>query len=384
MTNMAERVFDKVLADISDVGRDDLPDWPDHPAVEDDHDTLDYPPDGDESQLERIGATSSAALSTDGVPADRSTRTILPDIEKEMIEGGIRQRGLETLAFYKSRRFLKHRPFPGHWGIFYLESGLAYLTEEIMTSQPKQHSPEKLALYFLRAHEFRHYRFDLQTLMFEATLRRNLYIPRRNAFRGRRAQFVEEALANKAAYEWAKHSQVGLREFSYNFMSLQPSAYARFTENEVDLNGEWLANTLDLQPPGSPPRTDIARWVGAKPKDLLRAYLCPQHIVHPTNLSDWLDPALILPPVRTITEENRVKKLLSGKYRNLAKRWKNTKSKLREDRTRHSLNLKPWPNDGKNAYSVRINDGFRAHLRHQGSGSWVAYNIGPHEALGHG
>src|SRR5690606_34492114 len=107
--------------------------------------------------------------------------------------------------------------------------------------------PMRLAHDFLLAHELFHYRSDLQTLMFEAVLKRNLYLPLRRALFGRRTHFVEEALANKQAFEWANKTSIGLREFAFHFLSLQPDAYSRFAEERLDLNGEWLANTLDLQ-----------------------------------------------------------------------------------------------------------------------------------------
>ena len=79
-----------------------------------------------------------------------------------------------------------------------------------------------------------------------------------------------------------------------------------------------------------------------------------------------------------------MQKRLSGKYRNLGSKWNGTKSKLLVDRTLRGLNFKPWPKDGKGAYSVKIDDGFRAHLRHQGQGNWLAYILGSHKELGHG
>lgn len=384
MTNVVDRLFDQVLSEIADAGLEDRPDWPNVPFDEDDNDVLDRPPEVDESSLFPIGDELLGERVADAPLDGRFPPVGVPADEKELIEGGIRARGLDALAFYKSRRFMNRRPFPGKWGVFYLKSGLLYVAGEITASYPGYRDPRRLAHQFLLAHEFFHYRCDLQTLMFEAALKRNLYIPLRKALHGRRAQFVEEAMANKAAYEWAKTPSIGLREFAHDFMSLQPGAYARFSERRLDLNGEWLANTLELRPPGSSPRLDIAHWVDASPKDLLRSSLCPQYVVYPNKLSDWLDPALVLPPVSSIAESDEVQKRLSGKYRNLGAKWDGTKAKLLADRTLRGLNFKPWPKDGKDVYSVRIDDGFRAHLRHQGQGSWLAYILGPHKELGHG
>jgi hypothetical protein len=219
--------------------------------------------------------------------------------------------------------------------------------------------------------------------MFEAVVKRNLYIPLRRALRGRRTLFVEEAMANKAVFDWARKPSIGLREFAFDFMSLQPGAYARFNESRLDLNGEWLANTLDLRAPGTSPRLDIAHWVDLSPKDLLRPSLCPQYVVYPSKITDWLDPTVKLPPVIRISDSKEVQKRLSRKYKNFKVKWGNTKSKLIKDRTLYGLNFKPWPPDGKNAYSVKIDTGFRAHLRHEGDGNWLAYILGSHTELGH-
>jgi hypothetical protein len=384
MTNAVERLFDQIASETANVGIEDVPDWPDFPLEEDDYDILDRPPEIDDSSLFPISDELIEERTIDTFLGGRFPPFGVPPDERELVEGGIRQRGLDALAFYKSRRFINHKPFPGTWGIFYLKSGLMYLAGEISASYPGYRDPRRLAHQFLHAHEYLHYRCDLQTLMFEAVLKRNLYVPLRRALRGRRSHFVEEAIANKAAYNWAKKPSVGLREFAHDFMSLQPGAYARFEERRLELNGEWLANTLELRPPGSLPRLDVAQWVDASPKDLLRSSLCPQYVVYPAKISDWLDPALVLPLVSTITESEEVKKRLSGKYRNLETKWNSTKSKLRGERTLRGLNFKPWPKDGKGAYSVKIDDGFRAHLRHQGQGNWLAYNLGSHKELGHG
>lgn len=384
MTNAVDRLFDQILSEIGSVGIEYVPDWPDLPFEEDDYDILDRPPDFDESSLFPVSDLLDRERAIDIFLDGGFPPLGVPLNERELIEGGIRRRGFDALAFYKSRRFVDRRPFPGKWGIFYLKSGLMYLAGEIANDYPGYKDPRRLAREFLRAHEFFHYKCDLQTLMLEAVLKRNLYVPLRRALRGRRTQFVEEAMANKAAYEWSKPSSVGLKEFAYDFMCLQPGAYARFTERRINLNGEWLSNTLNFRPPGSLPRLDIAHWVDASPKDLQRESLCPQYVVDPTNISDWLDPALVLPPVASIAESDEVQKRLSGKYRNLESKWNDTKSKLLIDRTLRGLNLKPWPKDGKGAYSVRVDNGFRAHLRHEGQGNWLAYILGSHKELGHG
>ena len=105
---------------------------------------------------------------------------------------------------------------------------------------------------------------------------------------------------------------------------------------------------------------------------------------YPHKLSSWISPALVLPPVNEVQDGDDVVKLLQGRFSHLQAKWRQTKTKLLENRLLHGLNFKPWPKDGPERYSVRVDDNFRAHLQHFGAGQWLAYVLGPHKKLGHG
>jgi hypothetical protein len=91
------------------------------------------------------------------------------------------------------------------------------------------------------------------------------------------------------------------------------------------------------------------------------------------------------PPVPTITESPKViKKLQDPKESLLAKKWATTKPRLIADRFSNGLGFKPWPKEGPNIYSVKVDAGFRAHLENLGSGHWAAIKIGNHKEMGHG
>uniref|UniRef100_UPI000AAA5FC4 hypothetical protein n=1 Tax=Thauera butanivorans TaxID=86174 RepID=UPI000AAA5FC4 len=152
--------------------------------------------------------------------ADRETPPIGGD-ERDLLDGGIREAGLDVYAFYKSRRYIAARPYPGKWGIFYLEHGVNRVKELIETVYPGYGSSLRLAYEFLREHERFHFKFDLYALSVEAKIGRALYNPLKRAFRHHRIYQVEEALANRDAWEWAKRGRVGLGEFAYDFMKLQ-------------------------------------------------------------------------------------------------------------------------------------------------------------------
>ncbi len=382
MANTVDKLFDQTLPQLDPTSSQVVGDWPDVPF--DDDLEIRLPDDIDEDDVSPYRDTEIAERSFDVIGGGQPGVSPVSEEDRTLIEGGIRARGFDALAFYKSRRFQTKKPFPGKWGIFYLRQGLSQIAWEIATAYPGYKDPRKLAHEFLFAHEHFHFRADLQTLMFEAVTKKHLYLPLRNALKGRQSHFIEEALANRQVYEWSKKVSVGLREYATDFMLLQPNAYARFDEPVQDLSGEWAANVLDLQPPGCLPRYDLASWINATPKDLLRKSLCPQYVVYPRRLSNWISPAWVPPPVNNIIDGDNLRKLLASKYQSISSKWEGTKLKLLENRTLRGLNFKKWPKEGKDAYSVRIDDNFRAHLKHEGHGAWLAYLIGPHKKMGHG
>jgi hypothetical protein len=306
------------------------------------------------------------------------------DEDRELIEGGLRAKGFEAIAFYKSPRFTEREPFPGRWGIFYLREGLAHVASLISDTYPGFSHPRRLAHGFLRAHEHFHFQADLQTLLLEGASGRHLYLPTRRLLRGKRTEFVEEALANKNALNWANRKRVGIEEFASDFMLCQPGAYARFEEPYTTLAGEWMSIVLDGAPPGSASREDLAPWVHATPETFLRRSVCPEWVIFTKNLSKWIDPVFGLPPVSAIDEDERVIRFLDRSQKEIRQAWDSTKRKILENPYLPGLHFKPWPPLGDKAYSVRVSHRIRAHLRFMGEGRWLAVEIGGHGPLGHG
>ena len=380
MANSVDRLFDSVLNNLDNFS--DL-DWPDTPKDSEDVNQIDEPMDSENDGIYSIDEEQTSRDALERLAGSRVSAEPEED-EIEAIEGGIRSIGFEALAFYKSRRFISHRPFAGRWGIFYLQPGLIYIESQINHIYPGYGDPKKLAISFLREHERFHFRADIQTLMFEATLGKHLYLPLHKALRRRRSHFVEEALANRQVWDWARKGSVGLEDFAKDFMLLQPNAYARFLEPRLDLAAEWAGTVVDQSPPGSTFREDLSHWVEVTPSGLMRPSLCPEYVIYTDNLSQWISPALVLPPVNAVQDGEDVAKILQGRFAHLQSKWELTKAKLLENRLLHGLNFKPWPKDGPERYSVRVDDNFRAHLHHRGGGNWLAYILGPHKNLGHG
>lgn len=96
-------------------------------------------------------------------------------------------------------------------------------------------------------------------------------------------------------------------------------------------------------------------------------------------------PAWATPPVDVIQDDPRLlKRLTKSKYRNLNKPWTETKQKLLRDRNLVGLDFKRCKPEGERAWSVKVDDGNRAHLENLGNGNWLAYAIGGHKEMGHG
>lgn len=355
MPNILVRYFDATTCRIPAqplIADNDLP-IPDYPQ----HDDLDRT---------EIGTEEDAVVPVkDRWNSDRFTRRLgrdnpiqIPDDERRLLDGGIREAGIDVFAFYKSLRHIAARPHEGKWGIFYLQHGVRRVGELIEGYYPGYGPSLELAYQFLREHERFHFKFDLYALSVEATVGRSLYEPLKRTFRHHRIHQVEEALANRDAWDWAKQRRIGLGEFAYDFSKLQPGAYARFDEEKPELSGELAANLIDLDLSRMARRDDQAPWVGNVPSEFLRRSLCPEYFVWPASLSGWIDPAWKLPEVRHVTESKPVDKMLKSKYSSIRGQWEQTKRKLIEDSALPGLDFKPW-NKATQQWSVRIDRNFR-------------------------
>lgn len=377
MPNPLERFFEDACARISEqrpISENGLP-RPEYPM----HDRFN-PDEGDGDEV--IPVRERHRLE-DG--PDAPQQLPIGKGEQELLDSSIREVGFDVFAFYKSRRYLSDQPYRGKWGIFYLEHGIERVRQLIEATHPGYGPSRMLAYEFLRAHERFHLKFDLYALSVEATMGRMLYEPLNRAFRDHSIYQVEEALANRDTWEWAKSKRIGLGEFAKDFMKCQPGAYARFEEDRLALCSELAANLLDLDVSRGARRDDQRLWVGKVPEELLLRSLCPEYVVRPARLTTWIKELWKLPTVSSVTESPTFLKLLASKYASLRDRWERTKEKLIANPGLRSLDFKLWDKSA-DYWSVRINDNFRAHLRQIDArqGTWEAHEFGTHTAMGHG
>ena len=106
--------------------------------------------------------------------------TINEDSIYQNSTGGVIDRGIEYLAFYKSFRDESKRPAEYRWGIFFIKSRCVALANEISqwTGEPFAVCLDCLVA-LLYTHELYHYRFDAHCLQIEATGGTAMYRPYR-------------------------------------------------------------------------------------------------------------------------------------------------------------------------------------------------------------
>ena len=142
-----------------------LEDDPRHAAPEDPHDPTTFP-----GQISIEGQPTP--LVDDGESIDPvGANSPVSDEDAAAARSAYPMAGIDVLAFYKSFRFRSSAPFPGHWGVFLLDAGVAALTAEFCTFAPRLPAVElrQLAVDLLVAHERYHFWTDAWALGQEVT-----------------------------------------------------------------------------------------------------------------------------------------------------------------------------------------------------------------------
>jgi len=339
----------------------------------------DYPFDESGGLLDEIESMGGLGDSYDGSDFDESIEEILAT------EGGVRAHGLDILAFYKSPRFIDERPFKGRWGVFYLNSGVAYINHLLTLEFPTYIPSNNLGLEFLRAHEMFHAKFDVSMLGLELASKKHFYIPQKLAFQNCKCHEPEEALANLAAYKFIKdHKEVGLpyeaEQFFYDFMKRQGGAYSRFDEPISTIQTELASGIFDGHRYRGANSSLLGPWMGFTPSFTFAKRDIPEYFIKNIRYSKLISKARVLPAVRVVTESSKFNKMLHPGHE---KFWNNAKNKLIECPARGGLDFKEFPSP---EWSIRVNDNFRAHLLpiSLNKGMWEAVGYGNHKQMGHG
>ena len=311
----------------------------------------------------------------------------LNETESLAIEGAVRKRGIEAIAFYKSFRFIKHSPFPGEWGVFYTNRGISHINYLLKLDFPGSNFSENIGLEFLRRHEHFHAKFDVSILGLEVAAKRHFYLPHIMSFRNSKIHNPEEAIANHEAYKLIKSlSQVPdsskFEVFFFDFMKRQSGAYARFDEQLTILQTELASGILDGHRYKNSSRSKLGKWMGFTPPFTHRKSDVPEHFIREVRYSTITSPAMFIPQVKIITENSKFTKML---YPGHEIHWESTKNKLIACSIRGSLDFKEFP-PASPYWSVRVNNNFRAHLNPISikEGRWEAMEYGDHKKMKHG
>ena len=166
-------IIDKLFESVGQLPFSNYPDWVDAldlPFDENDDDPWEREISSSDDGVFTLDEIELANDTMDRITGSRNTGLTSSE-EREIFGGGVRHRGMEVLAFYKSKRFIHINPYRGKWGIFYLRPGLSFLEHEIEKTYPGFGNTRLLALEFLRMHERFHFLADIQTILFESTLK---------------------------------------------------------------------------------------------------------------------------------------------------------------------------------------------------------------------
>jgi hypothetical protein len=147
LANAVENLFDQILPQLDSESSQIIADWPNVPTDDDLKSTLPIDIDGEEVRPYRDEEIEEPVFGSIG--RDRPSISPISEDEQAIIEGGIRTRGFDALAFYKSRRNQSKTPFPGKWGIFYLRQGLEKIAWEIAIAYPGYKNPRCPSSYKL-------------------------------------------------------------------------------------------------------------------------------------------------------------------------------------------------------------------------------------------
>lgn len=306
--------------------------------------------------------------------------------------------GMEALGWYVS---FHH---PGlQWGIYIPVSGMAYLIKHAFggLSAPLA-TKTHLAFHAILNHELFHFATDYTIAQAELAQEEPWYVPAKQAFGACEPGYCveEEQLANAymlAAFRSMKPALrvAGKQGALRAFVASQPIGYrdslevrpphwdgllevlvrrfGTFAKRSADHSFLWYGDLGYDWPQQFPIRPRID-W-----------RYCPIHLVDDSVRlgipPGWLNYFSRLSAIEETEDFNKKLKKLAPP---IQRAWARSKERLSVAITT-GADFKRWDKGGTDLYSVRINDGFRAHLRRrEETDDWLAVAIGNYKEMGHG
>lgn len=287
------------------------------------------------------------------------------------------------------------------WGATVKASGIAYLATHVFSDLPTDDATRaRLAFHAILQHELFHFATDVAVTQTELAQRQAWWRPAGDARRAQDVKYshLEERLANT----WMLRAfRTALPDFRVRgkqtalklFVGRQPPGYH---EALWPLPRGWDGALHDLM-------AEYAAWAGRQFDNPLLwngGYDWSGHFPLRPRI-DWRHCAIHyvddsarygIPPgwltflsaLPGIVESERFRKQLEKLDSRHRERWYIAKERAVIGLTA-GHDFKPWPKGGRDVWSMRIDRGFRAHLRRdRGAGAWEALEIGDHKTMGHG
>jgi plasmid maintenance system killer protein len=318
----------------------------------------------------------------------------------------VSQSGVEALAWYSSFHRETQSKHPAEWGIFIKESSLYYLSDRLFEDVIGESQNLTNSFKLLLAHELFHYWTDLEIARLELITTRPLWrFDRwaRDENHRIRSMFgpstprywdLEEQLANSSMIRQIQEHEIPVSEDALrNFVKNQPQGYRDGFESIEDFTFQtscrelirlklgamsWIRNSSLFSQSFaafSPMWFDGYTGYPGPPIFLVRdAHKVFRRAI---ELSEGL-----IQKIEIAEESRRFQKQLGRLHPDHQKQWVKKKSELAHRVPGH-------PEFEKLAgisdvYSIRINRGYRAHLRFsRQDGVWIAEEIGSHSMMGH-
>jgi len=316
----------------------------------------------------------------------------------ESIRQSVLQHGMDALGWYVSFHVTGVQ-----WGVYVSATGIAALTRMAFSQlQIPFDVKTHLAFHAILNHELFHFATDYAIAQMELALEEPWWRPTRQAVSLQAPSYIvaEEKLANAymlRAFRTTKPTlrvrgkQKALRDFS----RLQPDGYREgwtIRRDAWNQQLERLANEYGKNSRHG--RSHPILWSGRSGYDWASGFpirpridwrYCPIHLVHDSHRlglpPGWVQ---ILSHLSTIVESQSFTSRLARMNQKIQMGWQRTKARLQQHIT-PGADFKKWPRGGPDVYSVRVNDGVRAHLRGSPSkNTWTAIDIGTHKEMGHG
>jgi len=331
-------------------------------------------------------------------PESEELQKALAGDEGERIKQSVLITGVDALGWYMPFHYTG-----AQWGAYISTSGIAYMIANCLAKLPTSFEVKaRLAFNAILNHELFHFATEYTIAQAEITQHEPWFLPAGKFKRTLTPKYftAEECLANaymlrrfrsSGSSSRIKGKQAALRAF----VKEQPEGYRDgILVNDANQNN-WLGKLAhDYGRNASFSKDHAALWDSNLGYDWANQFpihpaidwrFCPIHLVHDAHRlglpADWLSCFSRLTCIR---ESSHFEKKLSSLSRIIQSAWGRTKTKL-ETAITAGADFKKWPKAGPNFYSVRLNDGYRAHLEYvRDEGFWLARAIGNHKEMGHG